>query len=181
MKQMSVIKGAYLVEASKKEIDALIQKEIYKKSNAWDFGFLDNEYGEISGDRVSLTAINVHYRWKIGNFTPVLGPFIKLNINVKEDDKEEHRTELTFKRLNGVTYVVKYWGIMIFLVLALLVSAYIYVKTSTGEIIFMIPGMGLFYLLILELIAIGRTSDLKRKILKLIEKEDITYTRKETK
>ena len=176
---MGEIKGVYNVEASKKEVDALIHKEIYKTSNSWDFGFLDDETAEISGDRVSLTAINVHYRWKIGNFIPVLGPFIKLNINVKEDDKEEHRTELTFKRLNGITYVVRYWVIMIFLVLALLVSAYIYLKTSTGEIIFIIPGIGLFYLLMLELIAMGGTSDLKRKILKLIKKEGIPYTRNE--
>lgn len=109
-------------------------------------------------------------------FKPNLGPLVKLHLNCVPTNQNGTESKLNLKRVNGVTFKVHLWFTVFFILISLILATYlILIENDIGFNMLMIPLFGLFYALIIELVAELTIESLKKKVEKILKSKNVHY------
>lgn len=162
-----------------------IEYRIYENSNRLN-EILLSEINEslfkkrfnLSGDISNDNTIEVYNCVSLIVFKPNLGPLIKLNVNVVNENNKETESLLKLERINGLSFYVQYFFSLIFISITFLISLYYIITTGFKNIeSLFLPIVGIVYFFIIKLIANSSTKGLISKIESMLKIEKIRYVK----
>ncbi len=152
-----------IVKASSKEVYEVIRSEIGKS--------LFNKNRNLSGELAEANGYDVYSKISYVLFKPNLGPLVKLNVSAKTNNSDNSESQLSSKRINGITYYFQIGFISIVAFIGLIIAIHQMITKSFSE------GIGfltmtifcLLYILAIELIASSQISSLKKRTKNLLK------------
>jgi hypothetical protein len=166
-------KGAiiYVLNVSESLLNGIIRDEIKREAS--------NKKYNLSGERTNFGGFVVYKNSIFGYSKPSTNPLIKLHVKCIKVDESNLKSKLILKRVDGESYEIhRAIAIVLAVVMAIVSSYQILNYGFMDDVMFSIlPIFGIVYYFIVEFIAKLSFKNLCKKIERIMNAEEIVYTK----
>lgn len=110
------------------------------------------------------------------SFEPNLGSLVKLNLKSVNSNSQATESVLILKRKNTLTYNIHFGFAIFFFCLTFVIAAYHNFLNEINSLqMFILPFFGIIYILLIEISAKSKISNLIKQVERIMEMEKIEY------
>lgn len=166
-------KGAiiYVLNVSESLLNGIIRDEIKREAS--------NKKYNLSGERTNFGGFVVYKNSMFGYSKPSTNPLIKLHVKCIKVDESNLKSKLILRRVDGESYEIHRAIAIVLVVVMAIVSSYQILNYGfMDDVMFSIlPIFGIVYYFIVEFIAKLAFKNLCKKIERIMNAEEIVYTK----